>query len=170
VEIAAPAALILGAIGIGGQTLASMRAGRFAAGAAEAEAVSIREAAAAEEAQSRRESARVMAKGRAIGAAAGLDIASGSPLLLELENAKQAELEALTIRRRGQQAAFAKTLEARLARRGAEAAFFTGLTQGASLLATWRGGSSSGGAPAPRFGTAGHAFHVRGPGGGMGPV
>jgi hypothetical protein len=168
VHIVAPLALILGGVGIAGQTLASMRAGRLEAGMAEAEAASIREAAAAEEAQSRRASARAMAKGRAIGAAAGLDLASGSPLLLDLENAKQAELEAQRIRRRGEQLAFAKTLEARMARRGAEAAVFTGLTQGASLLATWlpRGG----GGMAPRFGTAGHAFAVRGPGGARGPI
>ena len=42
-----------------------------------------------------------MARGRATAEAAGVDVSSGTPLLLQLNNARQAEMEALNIRRTG---------------------------------------------------------------------
>jgi len=84
-----------------GQTVSQIQAARGQARAASAEAASIREAAGFEERQTRRRAQEIIAKGQAIGAASGLDIASGSPLLMELENVRQAELEALSVRHRG---------------------------------------------------------------------
>src|SRR3989442_13522914 len=51
--------------------------------------------------QARRRSQLLLGKQRAIGAAAGVDISSGSPLALELDNVHEAEIEALSIRRVG---------------------------------------------------------------------
>lgn len=149
----AAAALALQAIGTIGQTAAQVQAARGQARAAEAEATSIREAAAFEETQSRRRSAQLMAKGLAIGAASGVDISSGSPLLLELDNARQAELEALNIRRTGEVAARGREFEARLARRAIPGLVFGGLAQSGSVLSSWLTPRRSGASGGTRGGT-----------------
>lgn len=69
---------------------------------ARAQAKLIRQDAQMDEDASRRNSLRIMAQRRAMGAASGLDTSSGSPLLMQLDQARQAELEALKIRYRGE--------------------------------------------------------------------
>jgi len=110
-----PAALIAG-VGVLGQTLSGIQASRGQAAVAEAEAESIRQQAEFDERESRQRARRVIAKGRAIGAASGVDIGSGSPLLLELDSAREAELEAQAIRASGSNRVAGRQFEARLAR------------------------------------------------------
>lgn len=132
-ELAA-AVMILGTVG---QTISSVQAARGQARAASAEASSIQEAAASEETQFRRRAAQLLAKGRAIGAASGVDISTGSPLLLELDNARQAELEALNIRRTGQVGAAGRLFEADLARRSIFGTVLGGAARTGSILSEW---------------------------------
>lgn len=82
----------------------------------EAEAESVRQSAAFEERQFRRRINLLLGKQRAIAAASGTDPSSGSPLLAELDNVRQAELEALNIRRTGEVGASSREFEARLAK------------------------------------------------------
>ena len=70
-------------------------------GISEFEARQIEESAAFQERQSRRTSKLIKGEANAQVAAAGLDLSRGSTLFLELDRAKQAELEALEIRRVG---------------------------------------------------------------------
>ena len=128
-------------IGTIGQTLSQVQAARGQARAAGAEAASIREAAGFEERQTRRRAAEIIAKGRAIGAASGIDIASGSPLLMELENVRQAELEALSVRHRGETAARGKQFEAKLARGQIPGIILGGVAKTGSVLSNWMGSS-----------------------------
>ena len=109
-------ALVVGVASAAGSTLSSVQASRGQAKAAEAEAKSLREQAAFDERESRQRARRVIAKGRAVGAASGVDIGSGSPLLLELESAREAELEAQAIRAGGLNRVAGKKFESRLAR------------------------------------------------------
>jgi len=110
----------------------------------EQEAESIRQAAAYEERQFRRRITLLLGKQRAIVAESGLDPSIGSPLLLELDTVRQAELEALNVRRSGDLASSAKEFEARLAR--TRASYFGrqqalgvvgGVAGAGSILATW---------------------------------
>lgn len=95
--------------------------------AAEMEAVSTREAAFFEEQQSRRRSALLLGRQRARTAASGLAVTSGSPLLLELDSIRQAEIEALTIRRSGESVAEARFLAGRV--RASQARFQAGMSR-----------------------------------------
>ena len=94
------------------------------------EAESARQSAAYEERQYRRRIALLLGKQEAIAGASGTDPTSGSPLLMELDNVKQGELEALNIRRTGQVAASAREYEARLARQRAS---FAGQQKGYAI-------------------------------------
>lgn len=141
-------ALIMGGISAVGSTISGIQQANAQAGAASAqaqaaenEAQTIRETADFEERQLRRRTGLLLGKQAAIGAASGLDITSGSPLFMELDNVRQAELEALNVRRTGQLGASAKEYEARLARFQGQRAkasipgiIFGGLAQGGSVL------------------------------------
>lgn len=107
------------------------------------EAESIRQSAAFEERQYRRRIGILLGKQNALAAASGLDISSGSPLLAELDNVRQGELEALNIRRTGVVGATAREYEAKLARYRASGysanyAVASGLTKAAgTILGGW---------------------------------
>ena len=113
--------------------------------AREMEAQSAREAAAYEETQFRRRASLLLGKQRAIAAASGVDVSTGSPLLAELDTIQQTELEALNIRRTGAVSASSKEFEARLSNlRGAYArgsipflAAGGALKAGSSILGGW---------------------------------
>lgn len=96
------------------QTISKVQARDVAAKSLEQEAMSAQYQAEMDEAASRRESAFAQGKGVATAAASGVSTKSGTPLLLELDRAKQAEIEALNIRRTGQQVAASKRFERRL--------------------------------------------------------
>jgi hypothetical protein len=84
--------------------------------ALEQQAKSQEDAAAYEERQFRRKAAFLLGKQQAIYGASGLDPSSGSPLLQELDNVRQSELEAQNIRRGGDVAAASSRFESGLAK------------------------------------------------------
>jgi len=98
------------------QTISEVQQARSQAKAFDAEAKSIKYQAQFEEKQSRRQSAMLIGKQIATGAAAGVDITSGSPLFMELDSVRQAELEALNIRNQGRNAAAGRKFAARMTR------------------------------------------------------
>ena len=137
----AAAGVALAAIGTAASTVALIQSSRTQAAVAEAqakagevqatniediselesearirEAAGIKESAEFEERKSRRRSQQLIAKQRAIGAASGIDISSGSPLFMELDSTRQAEIEALNIRRSGEISSTGKEFEANLGR------------------------------------------------------
>jgi len=135
-EMAAVAG-VLALAGVAGSTYAGVQSAKMQAKAAEREAESAQQAAAFEEQQYRRKAAIARGKGEATAAASGLDISTGSPLLLDLENARQTELEALNIRRGGQFAAESKRYEATLARSTIPGTIFGGIAHTGSILSTF---------------------------------
>lgn len=99
---------IIGAVSSGISAIGQIQAGQAAAAQAafqsrvlHQQAAFERQRAAIQEAQFRRDAARLGGKQRALLAKAGVRVAEGSPLLLQVETAAQAELEALTIRAGG---------------------------------------------------------------------
>lgn len=150
--ILAITAVALAAVGTGvsiyaasEQAAAQKKALRFQQKAREQEAESARLAAAYEERQFRRRLSLLQGKQEASLAATGLDPSSGTPLLLQLDTAKQVELEALNIRRTGEVSAQGSELEARFARMKMgmvdEAAGYSMLASGlqgtSSVLSSW---------------------------------
>jgi hypothetical protein len=83
--------------------------------------------AAYEERQFRKRLRVLMGKQSAEMASLGIDPSSGSPLLMALDTAKQAELEAINIRRTGARAASATEFEASMAKSRAASASREGL-------------------------------------------
>ncbi len=99
---------IIGAVSSGISAIGQIQAGQAAAAQAafqsrvlHQQAAFERQRAAIQEAQFRRDAARLGGKQRTLLAKAGVRVAEGSPLLLQVETAAQAELEALTIRAGG---------------------------------------------------------------------
>ena len=130
----AGAMALLGTVMGTGASLASNEAN---AQAAEQEAQNFEQTAAFQERQFRRSAELEAGKGRAIAAASGVRADTGSPLLAELDFAKQAELEAQSIRRTGMIQAGAKRYEAKLLNRSN---LFTGISggmQGGSILSSF---------------------------------
>lgn len=118
-------------------TVSSLSTNKANAQAAEQEAQNFEQSAALQERQFRRSASLEAGKGRAIAAASGVRADTGSPLLAELDFAKQAEIEAQNIRRTGMMQAGAKRYEARLTNRSN---LFTGISggmQGGSILSSF---------------------------------
>ena len=131
------AGLALGALGTFGATSANVSSLKAQSQAAEAEAASIGETTAMLERESRRTSLLASGKGRAIAASSGLDPSSGSPLMNDLENARQSELEALQIRRTGTLAQQGKQFQSQLAKKSIPGAIAAGVGQFGSILTNW---------------------------------
>jgi hypothetical protein len=130
----AGAMALLGTVMGTGSQLASSKAN---AQAAEQEAQNFEQNAALQERQFRRSAGLEAAKGRAISAASGVRADVGSPLLQELDFAKQSEIEAQSIRRNGTIQAAGRRYEARLMNRSN---LFTGISggmQGGSILSSF---------------------------------
>lgn len=137
----------LSVVGAIGGMLSSIQQVNAQAKGAKFEAKSIEEQAAFTERQSRRQSALAIGKQVATGAASGVDITSGSPLFMELDSVRQAELEALNIRHQGALGAASKRFEARMAKAqipgiiiggiSKAAGGFAGSTSGQSVLSGW---------------------------------
>jgi len=133
------AGAIIGIIGTAISTYATytqsqeqQRAAKAEAGLRTQEAESARQSAAFQERQFRTRISLLLGNQIALGAASGIDISSGSPLLLQLNNVRQGELEALNIQRTGEVRASTSDFEARLARM--RASFFG--QQGAGAIAS----------------------------------
>lgn len=117
------AGIAVGVIGAAVSTYAAYQQSQAQQNAAKAEASfrtqeaeSARQTAAFEETQYRRRAALLLGKQHALAAASGTDPTEGSPLLAELDNVRQVEMQALNIRRTGSLAAGGKDVEASLAR------------------------------------------------------
>lgn len=109
------------------------------------EAESARQSAAYEEHQFRRRLSILMGEQSSIAAATNLDPSQGTPLLLELDTARQGELEALNIRKTGEESAQGHELEAQFARfrssyatsSANNASLTSGLQGAGSILSSW---------------------------------
>ena len=88
-----------------------------------------------EENRSRRNADRILAKQRAIGAAAGIDTSSGTSLEVLLDSARQAEEEALTLRAGGQMKANLARYKGQIAGQKGTADLFGGLASTGAILA-----------------------------------
>ncbi len=105
--------------------------------AAEAEAQSIEEEAKFQERQQRREDLRTQGFATAAAAASGIDLTQGTPLLLELDRARQAEIEALHIRRSGKNLVAVKRFESVLERKKKIGAQISGGLRATSILGSF---------------------------------
>ena len=113
---------------------------RAAAEASDLQAKSQLDTAAYNERQFRRRADLIVGQQQAIFGAAGVDTASGSPLLQELDTVRQTEMEALNIRRGGDVAAAASRFEARLRRFQGD--YFSGQIPGQIAGGVLQGGGS----------------------------
>lgn len=132
-QVAGMMALLGTVMGVGSQ----LASNKVNAQSTEQEARNVEENAGLQERQFRRSAGLEAAKGRAITAASGVRADVGSPLLQELDFAKQAEIEAQSIRRNGTLQAAGRRYEARLINRSN---LFTGISggiQGASILSSF---------------------------------
>lgn len=140
---------VLQGAGMGLGVVSDVQQADIEAKSLQSEARSVEEQAAFDERQSRRQSRLLQGHANAQAAASGIDISSGSPLLLELDRAKQSEIEALSIRRAGKMGADARRYGARLARRSIPyTVAAAGTKAGGSLLSGFMGGGSAGGGTA----------------------
>lgn len=114
---AAPIGMGMSAAGGITKTISTIQARDVAAKSLEQEAISAENQAIMDETQSRRQSALIQGKANAVTAGSGLSLKSGTPLFMELDRAKQAEIEALKIRQQGQQIASSKRFERRMQKR-----------------------------------------------------
>lgn len=80
------------------------------------DAETTRQNAAYEERNVRRKNALIISRQNAIFAAAGIDPMSGSPSVLQVDSAKEAEMEALAVRSGGSQESGARLFESRIAK------------------------------------------------------
>jgi len=117
------AAIAIAVIGAGVGTYAAVQSSEQQAAMAKAiqkqkdlEAQQASETAQFEEVQARRRLRMLAGRLEAEQAASGIDISQGTPLIQELDLAKQSELEALSIRRAGAQAASGSEFESSIAR------------------------------------------------------
>lgn len=122
----------VGFIGTGISALGAIQGGNQQARAAEFNAQAAQNQAAAQEAQQRRQAARVMGQGRANVAASGIEM-DGSPLEVMADSAANAELDALTIRYGGQVRADQERMRGSMARQagymGAASSLLMGMGQ-----------------------------------------
>jgi len=139
------------------QGYATKQQADYNASVAEQNAAAIRQAAALDEDTSRKKSGRIQGAVRARAAASGVDL-GGSPLDVLADNASEAELEALTIRYRGDVEAGRQESEARLSRArgknavtqgwiGAGAALLQGATSAYNIYKPGAGTGGAGGIP-----------------------
>jgi len=129
----------LGILGSIGSTIANVQASDVQAKALDAEARSVKAQTEFEEEQQRRKNRLLLGQANAQAAASGIDISSGSPLLLELDRVKQTEIEALNIRRSGENKVAALNFQRRLVRRQIPFQILGGLAQGGSILSSYVG-------------------------------
>lgn len=135
--MAAAAGLGLGLVGTVGSTTADVMASDVNAKGKQAQARSVQAQAEFDETQTRRRNQLLLGEAIAQGAASGVSISSGSPLLMELDRVKQTEIEALNIRRSGQNAANALRFDARMIRRRIPFQILGGVAKSGSILSQY---------------------------------
>jgi len=104
------------------------------------EALSVEQQAAFDETQTRRQNKLFLGEANAVGAASGVDISSGSPLLHELDRIKQTEIEALNIRRAGENRVNAINFQRKLLKRQRVFEGIKGAAGGGSILSSYARG------------------------------
>ena len=130
---------LLSLLGVAGSTRAGVQAGQGQATLAAQEAASARAAAAYNANQTDRANKLMIAKGVATAGASGLDVSSGSPLLNELTNVKQAAIQKQNILNMGENQGQALDYQSRLAQAGIAGTITGGIAQGGSVLSSWMG-------------------------------
>lgn len=136
--MAAAAAGGMQVLGTVGSTIANVQASDVNAKALDAQARSQLQQAEFDETQQRRENKFFLGDAIAKGAASGVAITSGSPLLHELDRVKQTEMQALNIRYRGQNEANASRFQSRMTRRQIPFQIIGGAAQaGSSILSSY---------------------------------
>ena len=140
----------MAAVGIGlfaaGVTLSAVgkyQEGKTAKEAHDYNAKIAEEGGAFEEAESRKRWKRLMGQQLALYAKAGVDISSGSPLLIMSQTAAEAELEALNIRYAGENVADVERWYGKKAKRAGEIGAFSNLLTGAGAYAATQYGGKS---------------------------
>jgi hypothetical protein len=123
---------VMQAVGTVGSTASNVIAQDVQSKALDAEGRSIAEQAAFDERQQRRANRLMLGEGVARGAASGVAITSGSPLLHELDRVRQSEIEALSIRRQGEIGQSVKRFESRMTRKQIPFTILAGATSLAS--------------------------------------
>ena len=118
--------------GTAGGTIAKVQEADLTAKSLQSEARSIDQRTAFDETQQRRQNRLMLGEANAQAAASGVQITSGSALLLELDRVKQSEIEALSIRQAGKMRADSLRYGARLARRSIPYTILGGTLQGGS--------------------------------------
>jgi hypothetical protein len=131
--------LIIGLAGTAGGAYANIQAAKMNSKAMEAEASSIDETTKMQETQQRRVNALYLGKANATAAASGLDMSSGSPLLMELDRVKQTELEAYNVRRGGALQAMSARFGAKMQRQAIPGYIFRGAAEGGSIFSKMAG-------------------------------
>lgn len=121
------------------QAEAQARALEYNAAVEEANAKAKAERAAYEEEIARKKSAKLLASQRQLYARAGVDPTRGTPLIVAMETAEEAEKEALAIRRQGEVDVAQSMNQARLNRYYAENTRRAGSTQAMSTILTGLG-------------------------------
>ena len=125
-----------GLSGLGGvmKTGGTVAARDVEAKSLQAEARSIDQSTASQIRAQQRQAAFAQGEANALAAASGVDVSRGSSLFLELDRAKQAELERLNLARSGQMLADSKRFSARMVRRQIPFDIIGGLGQQGSIL------------------------------------
>lgn len=123
------------AVGAAGANKANAGAMEWAARQAEEDAIF-------EETQQRREMKLKLGEANALGAASGVAITSGTPLMLELDRAKQAELQALYTRYQGDVKAAGFRGQGALYKNKTKYDLLAAGLKGTSVLTDWAGSSS----------------------------
>jgi len=130
----ANASYMLQGVGAATNMAAGMRSASVNASNARLERQSVLDASAYDETQTIRRDRQLLGRQKANMAAAGLSTTSGTPLLLQIDSARQASMDAMQIRRRGQMQAMAYQYQTR-------PDYFTpaaqGLAKGSSILSQW---------------------------------
>ena len=140
--LAAAAPIISMVASVGGAAVGAAGAAgsnKFNAASAEWAAKQSEEDALFEETQQRRELRLRMGEANALGAASGVSIATGTPLLLELDRAKQAELQALHTRYQGTVKAAGYRGQAGLYESKTKYDLAGAALEGTSILTEWAG-------------------------------
>jgi len=137
----AAAAAGLQLLGTAGSTYAQVKAADTEARVKQAEARAVEGSTQLEEIQQRRRAAIATGQANAIAAASGLDLTSGTPLLMELDRAKQSEIEAQSIRRTGAMQASGLRFQSALAKKSIPWTIIGGAAQGGSILSQYKAGT-----------------------------
>ena len=140
----AEAAAGLGIAGAVGETVANVQASDVTAKGLDAQARSIDQQTTFDVTQQQRKNRLMLGDANARGAASGISISSGSPLLHELDRVKQASIQEQSIQRSGNIHAANTRFQSRMVRRQIPFQILAGVTKLGSMGASAFGGGGGG--------------------------